>query len=252
MRTLMSMRVIALTLTLVSALILSSCGTQNTPTVSSSDTQSSLVNSRSELSFMSQIPTRFTQNDEFVSCMKQNTDMCMQEVSYMMDESGQISCDEFISEQSRDACKYTQVTSEAQNAWDVNICNTLTDQSRERCTLEVNMRLAMDTGDLSVCESLEDFEKVDCNNRIISSKATRDLDVRVCDAILKYEWDEENYQKTMCLEEVQFMLDSAREQARIDEENARALAAAEAQMQAESEQESMFEDLDEDAWEEGE
>jgi len=107
------MRLIALTLALVSALILSSCETRNTPPVSFTDTQSSSVNTRSELSFLSLIPKRFTQNDEFVSCLKQSTDMCMQEASYMMEDSLQLDCDEFISEQNRQSCLFTQVTTEA-------------------------------------------------------------------------------------------------------------------------------------------
>ena len=223
MRKILSLRVTALTFSALTLLILTSCGVQNQWNISG---QTSMQNTQTapSFSFMSQIPWVFVDNQDFLSCTKNNIDMCMQEVSYSLEEGMTISCDMFLSEQNRQSCRFNEVTSQAMSEGNIAACSSLEESSRENCEREVSMSLAMDTGDISICESFEDFDKISCNNRIVLSQALREIDTSICDSILAYEWDEENWEKTMCLEEVQFIIDMEREQARINEENDRILA----------------------------
>ena len=233
MKNFLSIRVVALILGVLTLILLTSCGNQDPQTLSPAQDGWQAHQDTSSFAFMNQVPAEFRDNEDFMMCVKSNTDMCMEEVSYDIEWSMTITCDMYLSEQNRSACEFNKVTSQAMSEWDIRWCSSLDGSFRESCELEVSMRLAMESGDVSICENLEDFEKVDCNNRIILAQATRNKDTQICDNMIKYEWDDENFEKQMCLDEVQFMLDMEAEQARIDEENSRILAEEEAMLEIE-------------------
>lgn len=174
-----SLRVFALTLFIVCAPIFISCTVQNS--TSTTSWEWSPVSSW-QLQF--QLPERFIENDIFLSCAMQSVDTCMQEVTSSNDGFQSISCDEFLSEMSRESCRYMQATTEAQTSRDPSLCSDLNLWSRERCEIEVRLALALDSGDISTCENFSDTDKIDCNNRIIFNQASLSLNADLCEGLI--------------------------------------------------------------------
>ncbi|MCH8519029.1 hypothetical protein LAT59_04690 [Candidatus Gracilibacteria bacterium] len=210
-------RVTALTLSIASVLFLVSCGTQDQGTNTQQNT-TQVSQNLGAMDFVSQIPERFTTNADFLSCARQNLDMCMQEISFMDGGDTSVNCDDFLSEQSRESCRYTLVTSQAQNENNISLCAELDGVSRDRCELEISLAIAIDSGDLSVCEGLSDFDRIDCNNRIVYAEASRNLDISMCNDILPHEGDEENFEAEMCRNDISFMIEMQEQQASFDAE----------------------------------
>ena len=159
------------------------------------------------MDLVSQVSDRFWDDENFLMCMENSVDMCMQETLYMTEGGlSNINCDKFLSEEGRDSCQFTQVFSQAQSTWDIALCEQLSWNYQETCMFELNMMLAMDTGDLSICEWLGEFEKINCNNRILISQAVRKMDVSYCENVLSYPDEQENSQKISCQEQIEFLI----------------------------------------------
>ena len=159
------------------------------------------------MEFVTQVPTRFTSDENFLSCTQQSIDMCMQEISFWFDAENSVTCDEFLHQESRDSCRFTEVTIQARDTQNAELCSTLHENFIQRCEFEVLFTMAVNTNDITLCQDLDEVESIDCNNRVVLANATTSLDVTVCDWIMKQEWEEDSFEQLACIEEVNYLLE---------------------------------------------
>ena len=208
--------------------LLSSCFENTSDSVSQvevSETQSQ------SLSQTDRVPERYTQYEGFASCSQDVTtrctgddvctaewlDQCMMEAAAYTGDGSAVSCDEFLSEQQQNSCRYSEVFSQALQARDASECSALSGESMRRCSDQVTMILASQLWDISLCESLSERSQVSCRNNYLSNRAMREMDVSLCDDIEMYfesmDTEEElaimsddmNFDKQMCIEQVEMM-----------------------------------------------
>ena len=145
---------------LATLVLLASCSGNTSDSVSQTETW---VSTQS-LSVSERVPERYTQYEGFASCSQEVIsscadddtcsavwlDQCMMEAAAFTGERTAVSCDEFLSEQNQNNCRYSEVFSQAVQARDVGVCASLTGESLERCTTEITIILASQSRDLSL------------------------------------------------------------------------------------------------------
>lgn len=206
MSNLPSLKFWAFALVLVLAFLLSSCWIdQSQDPIQDSNQSTSMNNS---MSFMSQIPTRFTEDEDFLSCTKANVDMCIEEAVLNQEEAWITDCNIFLSEQNRTFCNENLIINEARDTNNSQLCSELSESSQSRCETEVILAQAIEIWDISMCQWITDeFDRIDCNNSIIYSQVYDELDASLCDSLISYEWDDSNFEQEFCRDEVEMMLE---------------------------------------------
>ena len=200
--------------TMLALLFLVSCTVQQdtVTTTTSQDVVSDEVHQTDSLGFVDQIPTRFTDDQDFLTCAMDNIDMCMEEVVMMQEDSSAIDCDDFLSERNRSSCLENRVIAEARDTNDSSVCEQLSDSWAQRCENEVILAQASQSGDTTFCDRLWDsFERVDCNNSIIYSQAFENLDPSICNWIIGMDNEDTILEQEFCRDEIEMMIEFSNE-----------------------------------------
>lgn len=208
-----------------------SCGSQQSIDSSWSFTTSPMVAELLEM-----IDSRFSEGIEFSNCAEEvyeicsddsicietGIDQCMMDSAAFTGDGSAIVCSEFLWDEARNSCLFSETLTQAIQAQDVWICETLSWESFNRCNREIVIILASQSGDINMCETLtERGEQVQCRNRVVTNLAIQEINVSLCDEVEMYLWDfgalweelseisgQDNFEKQMCREQVEMMQES--------------------------------------------
>jgi hypothetical protein len=103
--------------------------------------------------------TKITAAPEFESCMKMQTNMCIQSTGMQIAQKSKDPsfCKELSSADQRSSCEYAITIVNAQDKNDVKVCDTLTDANYLRqCKVQVYRQDAMMHHDLTLCDKIMD------------------------------------------------------------------------------------------------
>lgn len=178
------------------------------------------------------VDERFTQYEGFDTCIKQAIescaendnncialwkDQCMMEAAAFTGDGSAVSCDQFLSVESKNNCLNSEVFSQAMQTRDVSLCKKLDGENLERCNREVTTLVAVISSDITACEALENnSDKTQCKNSVLMNQALQKNDASICDGIEVYlpQWviswqtipelsDLDNFEKQICIEQVE-------------------------------------------------
>jgi hypothetical protein len=102
---------------------------------------------------------KITASPEFESCMKMQTNMCIQSTGMQIAQKSKDAsfCKELSSVDQRSSCEYAITIVNAQDKNDIKICDTLTDANYLRqCKVQVYRQDAMNRGDIKLCDKIMD------------------------------------------------------------------------------------------------
>lgn len=104
--------------------------------------------------------TKITSTPEFESCMKMQTNMCIQSTGMQIAQKSKDAsfCKELSSADQRSSCEYAITIINAQDKKDVKVCDTLTDTNYLRqCQVQVYRQDAIDQRDITLCNKITDI-----------------------------------------------------------------------------------------------
>ena len=184
-------------------------------------------------SILSHVDARFTAHEWFVACADQTKnmcaedteciaqwlDLCMMEAAAFTGDGSAVSCDQFFSEERKNDCRFSEVLWQAIQSRDVGLCQNLSGEFLIRCTTQVTTILASQSWDINMCKSLETlWDQVACKNQVLTMRAIQTMDASLCDEIVVHTGDIEvdmedmpeirdadNFEKQMCIEQVEMM-----------------------------------------------
>ena len=160
-----------------------------------------------KLDFINTISSTYINDETFLTCLKENLDICIQESSYSMNNT--LNCEDLLLEKNRITCKETQVIIVAREQWDITLCDDLWN-TKSRCISEVIILKAVREWNIDLCNTLEDWDIISCKNQVFFSQALETNDIRLCDSIITYSEEDINYQKDMCIYEVNSWIETNR------------------------------------------
>jgi hypothetical protein len=100
---------------------------------------------------------KITETPEFQSCMKMQTNMCIQSTGMQIAQKSKDAsfCRELSSADQRSSCEYVIIIVNAQDKNDATVCDTLTDVNYVRqCKIQVYRQDAMNHHDLTLCDKI--------------------------------------------------------------------------------------------------
>lgn len=149
---------------------------------------------------ISSIPNIYSLDNSFKSCVAYNIDSCIWDFSY--NYPNKASCDDFITESSKNNCKTLEVTSQALEENDISLCENLSTWT-DACKLEFIISTWVQNWNILSCDSLSEGDIMYCKNQISTLRAAETRELTLCDDIVG-DW----YEKEFCIEEVQMLLET--------------------------------------------
>jgi len=154
---------------------------------------------------MSQVSEKFLENESFHTCVKQNIDNCMINISSEAESPVSMSCDEFLLESSKESCMQTEISAKAVSEKNIELCADLS-SGKESCEYEVALAIGLTDFDTKVCDNITDAYKISCNNQIVINEAQTKKDVKICDKLLS-ENEGEILEKEFCVNEIEYIIE---------------------------------------------
>jgi hypothetical protein len=142
----------------------------------------SMTDYREDISTTSE---KITATPEFESCMKMQTNMCIQSTGMQIAQKSKDAsfCRELSSADQRSSCEYAITIVNAQDKKDVKVCDTLTDTNYLRqCQVQVYRQDAMDQRDITLCDKITDVYPT--GTGVVMTEATMQKDQCVMQYIM--------------------------------------------------------------------
>lgn len=122
------------------------------PAANSGVTYTETINTTSE---------KIKNTDEFQSCMKQNTNMCIQSAGMQIAQKSKdpAFCKELSSPDQKSSCEFAVTMINATEKNDIKLCNTLVDANyKKQCQIQLYRQEATTQGDITICNKIADLE----------------------------------------------------------------------------------------------
>jgi len=206
-------------LLLISFTLLISCSQGATSPVSTGDNnQEQVINTQVDTQSVNalvwNLPNIYTEDTDFNTCVAQNIDQCIADFKFQNPDA--TSCDDFITQDSKNACNITEITARAIQENSLDICDTL-EVWVEGCKNEVAVNIWRNSWGLTACDVLSEWYINSCKNQIITQNAIIARDITLCDTLIIPEWSDE-FEIDMCKEEIIMQIENDELEAQLAQE----------------------------------
>ena len=109
---------------------------------------------------------KITDSEEFTSCMKQNTNMCIQQAGSELARKirDPAFCRELKGQDQQDGCIFAITITNAQEKEDEKLCESLTNKIYlNQCKISIYQQTAVSKKDIKICDKIDLLEKTQAN-----------------------------------------------------------------------------------------
>lgn len=106
---------------------------------------------------------KITDSNEFKNCMKQNTNMCIQQAGSELAQKlrDPAFCRELKWQDQQDGCIFAITMMDAQAKWDEKVCDNLTNKIYlNQCKIAIYQQNAVSKKDINICNQIDLLEKI--------------------------------------------------------------------------------------------